>query len=243
MTPDQYRRAPIPADGRTIEAMRLALLDTPAGRAMTNAGDTRLYWMNESDAYMLMSPFGIESPFINTPDAVSRLVEAARAMRSAICGPDGFAECVRRDSGLAYPWPALEIAESLMDAALAQKAPIEDMNAVECTCKGSDEMCPCQNTPHPAPDAVARLVEAARAEAEKAMRKFPQPNYVISKVAEEAGEVVKAAIHCAEGRETPENVKLEIVQAMAMLIRLYVEGDQVHGLPALAAMELHHDHD
>lgn len=157
MTPDQYRRAPIPADGRTIEAMRLALLDTPAGRAMTNAGDTRLYWMNESDAYMLMSPFGIESPFINTPDA------------------------------------------------------------------------------------VAQLVEAARAEADKAIRKFPQPNYVISKVAEEAGEVVKAAIHCAEGREKPENVRAEIVQAMAMLIRLYVEGDQVHGLPALAAMEASHD--
>ena len=93
----------------------------------------------------------------------------------------------------------------------------------------------------PAPDAVARLVEAARTEAEKAMRKFPQPNYVISKVAEEAGEVVKAAIHCAEGREKPENVRAEIVQAMAMLIRLYVEGDQVHGLPALAAMETNHD--
>ena len=46
-------------------------------------------------------------------------------------------------------------------------------------------------------DAVARLVEAARAEADKAMRKFPQPNYVISKVAEEAGEVVKAAILAA----------------------------------------------
>ena len=90
-------------------------------------------------------------------------------------------------------------------------------------------------------DAVAQLVEAARTEAEKAMRKFPQPNYVISKVAEEAGEVVKAAIHCAEGREKPENVRAEIVQAMAMLIRLYVEGDQVHGLPALAAMETSHD--
>ena len=79
MTPDQYRRAPIPAYGRTIEAMRLALLDTPAGRSMINAGDTRLYWMNESDAYMLMSPFGIESPFINTnaPDAVARLVKLA----------------------------------------------------------------------------------------------------------------------------------------------------------------------
>ena len=94
----------------------------------------------------------------------------------------------------------------------------------------------------PTHDAVARLVEAARTEAEKAMRKFPQPNYVISKVAEEAGEVVKAAIHCAEGREKPENVRAEIVQAMAMLIRLYLEGDQVHGLPALAAIETDHDH-
>ena len=98
-----------------------------------------------------------------------------------------------------------------------------------------------QRVQAPAPDAVARLVEAARAEAEKAMRKFPQPNYVISKVAEEAGEVVKAAIHCAEGRETPEAVRAEIVQAMAMLIRLYLEGDQVHGLPALAATETSHD--
>lgn len=82
-------------------------------------------------------------------------------------------------------------------------------------------------------DAVHNLYLDALAEAEKAMRKFPQPNYVISKVAEEAGEVVKAAIHCAEGRETPENVVAEIRQAMAMLIRLYIEGDQIHGLAPL----------
>lgn len=79
-------------------------------------------------------------------------------------------------------------------------------------------------------DAVHELYLDALAEAEKAMRKFPQPNYVISKVAEEAGEVVKAAIHCAEGRETHKKLVGEIRQAMAMLIRLYVEGDQVHGL-------------
>lgn len=80
-------------------------------------------------------------------------------------------------------------------------------------------------------NAAMELFVDAMAEADKAMRKFPQPNYVISKVAEEAGEVVKAAIHCAEGRDTPEHVAEEIRQAMAMLIRLYVEGDQVHGLP------------
>lgn len=79
------------------------------------------------------------------------------------------------------------------------------------------------------------LVASAYAEAIKAMRKFPQPNYVISKIAEEAGEVVKAAIHCAEKRETAENVAAEMRQLIAMLIRLWVEGDQVHGLPPIAA--------
>lgn len=91
----------------------------------------------------------------------------------------------------------------------------------------------------PAPPVGARVkplvavFDAAQAEAHKAMRKFPQPNYVISKVAEEAGEVVKAAIHCAENRETKEAVLGEVVQCMAMLIRLCLEGDQVHGLAAL----------
>jgi hypothetical protein len=98
----------------------------------------------------------------------------------------------------------------------------------------------------PAPDAVEALVKAAdqsffelvvdgMAEADRAMRKFPQPNYVISKVAEEAGEVVKAAIHCAEGRETAANVQGEMKQLIAMLYRLWAEGDQVHGLAAIRA--------
>ena len=65
---------------------------------------------------------------------------------------------------------------------------------------------------------------------EKAMTKFPQPNYVISKFAEESGEVVKAAIHCAEGRESFDSVKDEMVDTIAMLYRLWVEGDEVHGL-------------
>lgn len=77
------------------------------------------------------------------------------------------------------------------------------------------------------------LIVDGMAEADRAMRKFPQPNYVISKVAEEAGEVVKAAIHCAENRETAENVRGEMRQLIAMLYRLWVEGDQVHGLAAI----------
>lgn len=75
------------------------------------------------------------------------------------------------------------------------------------------------------------LVEDGIAEAYRAMRKFPQPNYVISKFAEESGEMVKAAIHAAEGRGTPTQLRDEMRQAIAMLYRLWVEGDQVHGLP------------
>jgi hypothetical protein len=82
-------------------------------------------------------------------------------------------------------------------------------------------------------DDFFELIVDSMAEADRAMRKFPQPNYVISKIAEEAGEVVKAAIHAAEGRETHENVRGEMRQLIAMLYRLWVEGDQVHGLQAV----------
>ena len=85
-------------------------------------------------------------------------------------------------------------------------------------------------------EAWETLIADAIAEAEKAMLKFPQPNYVISKFAEEAGEVVKAAIHCAEGRETGENLRSEMRQAIAMLYRLWTEGDQVHGLPPVLSL-------
>lgn len=73
------------------------------------------------------------------------------------------------------------------------------------------------------------LVVLAHARAEKAMLKFPQPNYVLNKVAEESGEVIKAVIHYTEGRETWENVEGEIIDNLAMLIRLVTEGDQVIG--------------
>jgi phosphoribosyl-ATP pyrophosphohydrolase len=82
-------------------------------------------------------------------------------------------------------------------------------------------------------DAWFVFLADAMVEARKAMQKFPQPNYVITKVAEEAGEVVKAAVHCAEGRESAENLRSEMKQLIAMLYRLWVEGDQVHGLQPL----------
>lgn len=40
-----------------------------------------------------------------------------------------------------------------------------------------------------------QLVAESVCEAMKAMDKFPQPNYVLLKIAEEAGEVVKEGVH------------------------------------------------
>lgn len=53
-------------------------------------------------------------------EQVARLVGALEALRHAVCGETGFASCVRADSGKAYPWPALDEAEALVNAALAE---------------------------------------------------------------------------------------------------------------------------
>lgn len=78
-------------------------------------------------------------------------------------------------------------------------------------------------------DYFAYLVAKARICSEKAMDKYPQPNYVLNKVSEEHGEVIKAVIHYTEGRETWENLEAELVDNLAMLIRLVTEGDEVIG--------------
>jgi NTP pyrophosphatase (non-canonical NTP hydrolase) len=64
----------------------------------------------------------------------------------------------------------------------------------------------------------------------KAKAKFPQPNYVALKIAEEAGEVVRAAVHYAEGRLDWDELEGEVVQTIAMLLRLLTEGDQINGV-------------
>lgn len=70
------------------------------------------------------------------------------------------------------------------------------------------------------------LIQQAVKEAQNAMVRFPQPNYVLLKVAEEAGEVVKEGVHCSEGRGDYNNLQSEVKQTVAMLYRLCVEGDE-----------------
>ncbi len=85
------------------------------------------------------------------------------------------------------------------------------------------------NTAAKQQDYFGRLVYAARKRAERAIARYPQPNYVITKVAEESGELVKASVHYAEGRESWISVEDEAIDALAMIYRLMTEGDQIHG--------------
>lgn len=85
-------------------------------------------------------------------------------------------------------------------------------------------------TPEEHTEYVKLILSRAVSAAEKARVKFPQPNYVTLKVAEEAGEVVRAAVHYAEGRANWSDVEDEGVQAIAMVLRLLAEGDQVNGV-------------
>lgn len=61
-------------------------------------------------------------------DALLReAVEALGKLHHAVCCETGFAHCVRLDSGLAYPWPALDDADEIARATLAKlRAHLED---------------------------------------------------------------------------------------------------------------------
>lgn len=79
-------------------------------------------------------------------------------------------------------------------------------------------------------DYFRSLVAKAEHASKIASEKFPQPNYVALKIAEEAGEVVRAAVHYGEDRMEWAEVEGEIVQLIAMLIRFVKEGDEVNNI-------------
>jgi NTP pyrophosphatase (non-canonical NTP hydrolase) len=63
------------------------------------------------------------------------------------------------------------------------------------------------------------------AELARARHKFPKSDHLVLALAEEAGEVTKAALDLHYGKGTPEELRKEIVQAIAMCVRLAEEGD------------------
>lgn len=71
-----------------------------------------------------------------------------------------------------------------------------------------------------------RIFDRAKVSAVKAIDRFPQPNYVIGKIGEEAGEVIGAYIHMAENRGSREHLEAEAVQLIGLVIRLLHDGDR-----------------
>lgn len=67
-------------------------------------------------------------------------------------------------------------------------------------------------------------------ELRRARTKFPGNALTLTAFSEEAGEVVKAVLDRMQGK--PVDVSAEIIQAMAMCVRLLEEGDRVHVLRA-----------
>jgi hypothetical protein len=76
------------------------------------------------------------------------------------------------------------------------------------------------------PDIFQQLVRQAYLRAGAAVKKYPQPNYVLVKLGEEHGETVKEIVHYAEGRGHWGFVTNEMIDNLAMMIRLLLEGDQ-----------------
>ena len=54
---------------------------------------------------------------------IEALGAALEDMLQSTCGPTGFAEAIRHNSGFAYPWPSLDLAEMKARAALKGSTP------------------------------------------------------------------------------------------------------------------------
>jgi hypothetical protein len=67
-------------------------------------------------------------------------------------------------------------------------------------------------------------------EVERARAKFPSPDFLLSALSEEHGEVVQAVLNQYAGKGDEEAIRKEIIQEGAMLYRLATEGDPVHRL-------------
>ena len=89
---------------------------------------------------------------------------------------------------------------------------------------------------------IACMFAEVMNEVERAQAKFPSPDYLTTALAEESGEAIRAVMEYmfAVKRNKSESdllalrreVRKELVQTMAMCIRLELEGDPIHLLPA-----------
>jgi len=91
-----------------------------------------------------------------------KAVEALRKLHHAVCGETGFAACVRLDSGLAYPWPALDEADEMTRALLAEIDPEELARWREEAVQAEREACAKLRYFHPEGETMAQMRDHAR---------------------------------------------------------------------------------
>jgi NTP pyrophosphatase (non-canonical NTP hydrolase) len=77
------------------------------------------------------------------------------------------------------------------------------------------------------------ILKSAMAETNRARTLHPSPEHLTLALAEEAGEVTKAVLDFKAGKGTLAHVGTELIQTMAMCIRLYEEGDPTVCLPSV----------
>lgn len=78
------------------------------------------------------------------------------------------------------------------------------------------------------------ILKAVKDEVIRARVLFPDPKHLLHALTEEHGEVVKAALDLYGGKGSYEELAKEIVQLMAMCLRLYIEGDPMINLNSVA---------
>lgn len=77
-------------------------------------------------------------------------------------------------------------------------------------------------------------IDDVNAELERARKKFPKPDFLLTAFSEESGELVKSVLDNMFGKSTESDVYSEAIQVIAMAVRLIEEGDPIHKLNPLA---------
>jgi hypothetical protein len=132
------------------EVRKIAMSLPPSDFGSTRAIQAVAQWVSENF-----------TPNCNAYTSTDALRSALAELYHAVCGVNGFANAVREISGIAYPWPALDIAEEKARAALAGSTHASDCAVHNEPALPSGECdCGVSGSPAPSPD-IEELIDAA----------------------------------------------------------------------------------
>jgi len=123
MSDDLVKRLRDPAFGTETSERLLMVAAADRIATLTEQLEAARHDADEAEAYadeLAGDQVDLCRQLIAAEDKLAKAVEALRKLHHAVCGETGFAACVRLDSGLAYPWPALDEADEMTRATLAE---------------------------------------------------------------------------------------------------------------------------